>query len=299
MPSLSFIIAFVLLGGWAGITNAASPLIVVSIDGLRPDAIDKANALTLKNLIARGTHFVEARTVRPSITLPAHTSMITGLNPEQHGVTWDHYRAEYGPIRHVTALEIVNRAGFHTIMIVAKEKLIHLNRPGSVDYFEKTDKDGSLVANAFEVYVKNQGLPDLSFIHLPDPDSAGHVFLWNSPPYMAAVRDADNALARIIQAAKNASGGKEPTVLVTADHGGFAFGHLADIDFNNKVPLIAFGEGIPADVTKDDAANVYDLAPTILEHFKLPIPGTWLGRLLPIRTSLKREPLRLQPIDYN
>src|SRR5262245_36260715 len=55
-------------------------MIVISIDGLRPDAIDAADAKTLKALIARGAYCRKAQTIRPSITLPSHTSMLTGLD---------------------------------------------------------------------------------------------------------------------------------------------------------------------------------------------------------------------------
>lgn len=277
--SLIFILAHLF---YVGSTNAASPMIVVSIDGLRPDAIRKAHARTLLGLIENGTSFSKARTVRPSITLPAHTSMVTGLDPQQHGIWWDEYRADYGPVRFVTALEIVNQSGLDTAMIVAKEKLLHLNRPNSVDYFARTDKEGYAVAATFDAYVKAHGLPDLTFLHLPDPDANGHLFLWMSPSYLKGVRDADEALNNIIATANDALRGKKFTLVVTADHGGFGFGHLSDIDENNKVPFIAYGENIAAGIIKEDPVRTYDVAATILRHFNLPIPSTWIGVPAPI-----------------
>lgn len=262
--------------------NAANPMLVISIDGLRPDAIKKAKATTLLTLIEHGTSFPNARTVRPSVTLPAHTSMVTGLDPRQHGLTWDDYRPYYGPVRHVTALELVNRAGFHTAMIVAKEKLIHLNRPGSVDYFKQTEKSGDAVRDAFQEYVEKNGLPDLSFLHLPDPDARGHIYLWMSSAYLQGVRAADEALRGILEIANANSFGKPLTVLITADHGGFAFNHMSDIDENNSIPFIAFGENIAAGVEKRNVVRPYDVAPTMLRHFGLAAPAQWDGKAAPI-----------------
>ena len=64
-------------------------VLVVSIDGLRPDAITTFNAPTLRRLTVEGSYTLAASTITPSKTLPSHTSMLTGLSPEQHGVLWN------------------------------------------------------------------------------------------------------------------------------------------------------------------------------------------------------------------
>lgn len=258
-----------------------NPIVVVSIDGLRPDAIEKANATTLMRLINEGTSFSHATTVRPSLTLPAHTSMLTGLDPDQHGIFWDEYLPSYGPVRFKTALEIAHEHGFTTALIVAKEKLLHLNRPNSVDYFERTDKEGAQVALAFERYVSFSGLPNVTFLHLPDPDTKGHKHMWMSKAYLAGVRNADFALTSIINTA-NAASIERPIIIVTADHGGFGFGHMADIDANNDIPFIAIGDNIAQGLIKQDRVTNYDIAPTILSLLGLDIPEDWAGKPAPI-----------------
>lgn len=270
--------------------QAANPIILISIDGLRPDAIAKADAETLIGLINDGTSFINARTVRPSITLPAHTSMITGLDPEQHGITWDFYLPQYGPVRFKTALEIAKENGLHTALIVSKDKLIHLNRPDSVDHFETTEKEGQAVAKAFADYVSENGLPDLTMLHLPDPDTMGHKLLWMSHFYLNGVRDADRAVKSILETARSHLDAIEPTIIITADHGGHGFGHLADIHQNNYIPMIFNGENIPTGLIKEDYVQVYDVAATILSMLNLPIPHSWIGR--PISLTPTNEVLR-------
>src|SRR5437016_517332 len=66
--------------GSAPTRTPAERVIIVSIDGLRPDAIEAAGADTLKKLIRSGAFCATARTIRPSVTLPSHTSMLTGLD---------------------------------------------------------------------------------------------------------------------------------------------------------------------------------------------------------------------------
>src|SRR4051812_28648410 len=63
-------------------------VLLISIDGLRPDAIT-SNAPTLLRIAKEGAATASAQTVLPSLTLPAHTSMVTGLTPEHHHVDWN------------------------------------------------------------------------------------------------------------------------------------------------------------------------------------------------------------------
>src|SRR5687768_12001173 len=67
-------------------------VVVISIDGLRPDAIAKFNPRTIQRLMKGGSFTLEAKTISLSKTLPSHTSMLTGLDLEQHGVTWNEDR---------------------------------------------------------------------------------------------------------------------------------------------------------------------------------------------------------------
>src|SRR5690606_10390584 len=67
-------------------------VIVISIDGLRADAIEKAGATTLQRLMREEAHSLEAETILPRITLPSPTSMLTGATPEMHGVLWNDER---------------------------------------------------------------------------------------------------------------------------------------------------------------------------------------------------------------
>ena len=60
-------------------------LLLVTIDTLRADRLGAGFTPVLDGLAARGVRFTEARTVAP-LTLPAHTSILTGQLPSAHGV---------------------------------------------------------------------------------------------------------------------------------------------------------------------------------------------------------------------
>jgi arylsulfatase A-like enzyme len=108
----------------------AERVVVISIDGLRPDAIEKAPAPNLLRLIERGAYCAKAQTIRPSVTLPSHTSMLSGLEYRRHGVTWNGWRP--GHFGHPTVFSVAAQAGLGTAMFFAKEKFRYLAHPQAV-----------------------------------------------------------------------------------------------------------------------------------------------------------------------
>ncbi|MBF2363173.1 alkaline phosphatase family protein [Listeria marthii] len=62
-------------------------LFVISLDALGAlDLKDTADLPVLHELIETGTHIQEVETIYPSLTYPAHTSIITGHYPATHGI---------------------------------------------------------------------------------------------------------------------------------------------------------------------------------------------------------------------
>jgi hypothetical protein len=75
--------------------NTGRALLLISIDGLRPDYVLQADqhGLKLPNLrsIARdGTYATGVRGVLPTATYPSHTTIITGVAPARHGIVANH-----------------------------------------------------------------------------------------------------------------------------------------------------------------------------------------------------------------
>src|SRR5688572_19504863 len=62
-------------------------VVIVLADGLRPDAITPSHMPSLDALSREYTMALRARTVRPSTTVAALTSLATGLAPQTHGFT--------------------------------------------------------------------------------------------------------------------------------------------------------------------------------------------------------------------
>jgi predicted AlkP superfamily pyrophosphatase or phosphodiesterase len=69
----------------------AIPVVLISIDGLKPDHVLDADKHGLKipnlrRLVAEGAHATGVTGVLPTVTYPSHTTMVTGVAPAKHGV---------------------------------------------------------------------------------------------------------------------------------------------------------------------------------------------------------------------
>lgn len=72
-------------------TNNKKHIILISIDGLRPDFyLDKSwPAPVIQHMAAEGSYAQAVRGVFPSVTYPSHTSIVTGNPPAQHGIYYN------------------------------------------------------------------------------------------------------------------------------------------------------------------------------------------------------------------
>lgn len=252
-------------------------VVVISIDGLRPDAIAAANAPTLLQLIAEGAATLTAQSVVPSLTLPSHASMLTGVTPSRHGILFnDDVSSQSVPLEMTTFVDLTGEAGYTSAMFMGKSKLrllVHPNPLGTVS-IPPTGQIWLADQVTSQLLAYLPGLttkPSLIVIHLPDVDLKGHEFGWMSAEYLAAVRHVDEDVARIWQGLRQAFGA-DLTLIVTADHGGIDHGHSDGSAQSMTIPWIAWGRGVrPGRLS--GPVRVLDTAPTVLWLLKIPVPA--------------------------
>ncbi len=256
-------------------------VILVSVDGLRPDAISRFEAPTLQRFVREGSATLAASTIMPSKTLPSHTSMLTGEPPELHGVYWNTAAsAEREEIELPNIFSVARAHGYSTAAFFSKSKFHPLQRPGTLDYSQapggwfgrwSSRRTMGDVAGYLET-----SAPNLLFIHLTDADAAGHEYGWMSAEYGRAVGRVDEALTELIQLADAAYGASAYTLIVTADHGGHGRDHGSDDPQDVTIPWIAWGRGIKAG-DLSGAVRTMDTASTVLWLLGVREPTDWAG----------------------
>ena len=131
-PAVCFSFAFIFVFVFASFAHAA-PVLMISIDGLKPEYITQADAHGMKipylrTLIANGTYAEGVIGIWPTITYPSHTTLITGVWPAEHGITnnqvfdpeqrygsaWNWYAGE---IRVPTLWQVAHHAGLRTASV--------------------------------------------------------------------------------------------------------------------------------------------------------------------------------------
>jgi predicted AlkP superfamily pyrophosphatase or phosphodiesterase len=257
-------------------------VVLVSVDGLRPDAISRFNAPTLQRLIREGSYTLAASTITPSKTLPSHTSMLTGEGPDRHGVLWNNVATAKADNAAVPTIFGVTRAhGYRTSAFFSKSKFHTLQQPGTLDYSQAPGGwfgrwSSERTAGDVETHLK-QASPNVLFVHLSDVDRAGHSSGWMSEPYGRAITDTDAALARILSAADTAFGAGQYSVIITADHGGHGRDHGSDDPRDVLIPWIAWGRGVHQGELRDAEVRTMDTASTVMWLLGVPEPTDWAG----------------------
>jgi hypothetical protein len=81
---------------WLTFSSAAAPLsaqtvLMISIDGLKPEYVTQADTYgvrspNLRNFILNGAYAEGVTGVLPTVTYPSHTTLVTGVWPADHGV---------------------------------------------------------------------------------------------------------------------------------------------------------------------------------------------------------------------
>lgn len=276
----------------------ATHVLLISIDGATPDGLLKAKTPTIESLWRNGAYSWRARTILPSLTLPAHTSMLTGLTPEQHGVSSNTWMLSRGVIQLDTIFSLAKRHGLKTAMVVAEKNLRFLTKPGSLDHFEVLDGPedwARKVALAATAYLLKER-PHLLFVHFADADRVGHIMGWMSEDYLEAIGEIDQAIGTLLHALRQTGMQEKTLVLLAADHGGYDYGHGGADPRETTIPWIAFGPMVRSGIEIAEAITVYDTAATVLVALGIDIPPSFEGR--PVREIFKGKAQNMEISAY-
>ncbi len=282
-------------------------VLIITLDTTRADRLGcyghaAARTPVLDALAASGVLCEHAYTVAP-LTLPAHSSLFTGLYPAEHGVRSNGRGRLDESIP--TLAEVLKRQGYDTAAFVASFVLDgkfgldqgfrryddDIAADESHDDALHRERDGRVVVDAaLEWLAEKRSRPFFCWVHLFDPHAPylTHADLFGDEfadrPYDAEIAYVDRQVGRLIDALRARGLDSRTLVVVVGDHGEGLGEHLERkhgmtlYDATMHVPLIfhQIGRLVPGTRVAGNASMV-DIAPTIMDLLALPEPRTMTG----------------------
>lgn len=264
-------------------------VLVISVDGLRPDLILQADCPNLRGLMQRGSYSLWAQTTPSGKTLPSHTSMMTGRHVEYHGVHWNGddppAGVEYLHPQAPTLFDLAKAAGYTTAMVAGKHKFKTLNRSGSIDFVSVPDgnrTDADTTAEAVAIIAEHA--PQVMLLHLAETDSVGHSKNWGSHEQRNTITQADVCIGRVLDALDEQGVLDQTLIIVSADHGGFGRSHNGSDPRGLHIPWIASGPGVHSDydLTQEPKLEIHteDTFATACTFLEIALPEACEGKAI-------------------
>jgi predicted AlkP superfamily pyrophosphatase or phosphodiesterase len=227
---------------------AIERVLIISIDGCRPDLLLRADTPVIHSLLPKASFSFWARTTAESVTLPSHVSMLTGVVPIKHEVQWNKDLPLEHPVypAYPTLFQLAKRAGYTTGMVAGKSKFVALAVPGSLDwqFIPDNAKSEDPVVTEQAVRMIHEHRPQVLFIHFPTVDNVGHAKGWASEAQLVALAQVDGCIGQVLRALDEEKLTNSTLVIISADHGGAGLSHGPDDARSRHIPWIAVGPGI-------------------------------------------------------
>lgn len=278
---------------WAGEATAKAPkmkhVVMIGSDGFSAEVV-RANPGKFPNierLMNEGSYTLEARSVLPSSSAINWATLLMGAGSEMHGFTeWGSKTPEvepiyvdeqYGLFPGIFGAVRRQMPDATTGVVYSWEGIGYLFEKEAVDLDRGTQDNDDEATRIFCDFLKEKQ-PTLAFIHIGEPDHAGHTIGWMTPEYVKACQKVDSLVGVIYDCVRENMDMKSTAVIFTADHGGKGTVHGGKSMSEMQAPYVIVGRGIPAGKKIERIVMKYDNAPTIADLLRIEAPEQWYGK---------------------
>jgi predicted AlkP superfamily pyrophosphatase or phosphodiesterase len=252
-------------------------VILISIDGMRPDGLLSCNNPYVKELEKTCAYTYTAKSMFPSVTFPCHFSMTHSVTPQRHGILTNTYVPQVRPVEGI--FEKVKSAGGVSAMFYGWEQLRDIANPGTLKFatyinaYMKDSCDTVLTDEAIKIISEHK--PDFAFLYMVETDEkGGHDNGWMSEEYLRRISIAIDNVKRVIELF-----GNEYSIIIMADHGGHDRSHGTTMDEDMTIPLFFYGKQFTSgEINKQ--LSLLDIAPTIAKIMGINPETEWEGNAI-------------------
>jgi tetratricopeptide (TPR) repeat protein len=281
-------------------------VIIVTWDTVGADMVTEEIAPFFNTLGDSRFVFSNSRTVAP-LTLPAHTSLMSGLYPHNHGARHNGSRDLGENVE--TIASVLKSQGWLTGAFVSASVLnpefsldrgfdiySHVGTAASSEEHVTTRSGSDTVEEAVRWMASQESdKPIFMWVHMfdahrpwtPSPSSSN---LFESP-YFASIRDLDNQTSQLLSSLSSEGRLDDAIIVITADHGEglgrdgeWTHGYYTN-DSTMRIPLLFAGYGgasLPfiAEDSTNQNSSIVDVAPTLLQLLNLESEISFDGKSL-------------------
>lgn len=211
--------------------------ILVSIDGFRPDYLDRGITPRMSKLRAEGV-FARMRPSFPTKTFPNHNTIVTGLRPDHHGIVGNNMidpvrpgqifslgdpKQSLDPFWWETAEPIwitAEKQGVRTATAFwpGSEVEIHKARPQDWLHYDKNLTNVQRINTVLDWLRRPAAIrPKLVTMYMDTVDTVGHRSGPDSPEVNAAIAEVDARIGDLVDGAVTL--GVPINIVIVADHG--------------------------------------------------------------------------------
>ena len=296
---------FFLTGGLFG--KRIKHVILISIDTCRADRLGcygyrYARTPNIDAFAEDSTLFENVVSTVP-LTLPAHSSMMTGTIPPYHGVH-DNLGYQLGE-SNITLAEILKEKGYATGAVIAAFVLdSRFGLDQGFDYYnDRFDeeyntigiaerKGGEVTGYGIKWLAEHYKEPFFLFLHYYDPHQKYDppepfkvtLFDDDNSRYNGEIAYADHCVGQVIEKLKTLGIYDSTLIIITGDHGEALGGHLEMshgyfiYQETMQIPLMFKVPGISGQLKVDDLSGVVDIMPTICSILNIDYPSGIQGK---------------------
>lgn len=274
-------------------------VILIGVDALSPDGIEKSKTPNLDFLIKNGSYSSQTRAILPTRSAVNWSAVLSGATTAQTGILsndWQRQEAVLPPV-------VESSDGlFPTIFRVLRDKhpksniaaiyqwggIEKLIEKSQISFFVQGKHDQNTTDKACNYIVKHK--PKFLFVHLDAVDKAGHSHGHGSNKYYQSVEKVDNLIGEMIAASRKSETFSTTTFVIIADHGGRGHNHGGSSLAEITIPFIVSGPDSKKNYQPDYPIYIFDVAPTVAFVLGAPTPFEWVGKPIKSLFTGRSEP---------